>query len=93
MESVSKTLQAARRRAGLDPRIVLYSARHTFETYALASTGNLPAVMQTMGHASVRSTLPYQPHNSDAIREMIEQRNATPKDLRHSPRHSGGLVM
>jgi len=98
LESVSKAFQAARRRAGLDPRIVLYSARHTFGTYALASTGNLPAVMQTMGHASVRSTLPYQHHNSDAIRDVIEQRNsAAPNDLRHSlrhsPRHSGGLVM
>ena len=74
--SVKTAFISARKKAGLDPRLVLYSARHTFGTYSLAATKNLPAVMQTMGHANVRSTLPYQHHGFESIRDVIESRNS-----------------
>jgi len=77
IKSVKTAFTSARRKAGLDPRLVLYSARHTFGTYSLAATKNLPAVMQTMGHANVRSTLPYQHHGFESIRDVIEARNST----------------
>lgn len=77
IKSVKTSFTTARRKAGLDPRLVLYSARHTFGTYSLAATKNLPAVMQTMGHANVRSTLPYQHHGFESIRDVIEARNST----------------
>lgn len=41
-------------------RLVLYSARHTFATDALAATGNMFAVSKAMGHAGVESMKPYQ---------------------------------
>lgn len=76
MKSIAKSFQKARIHAGLDKRIVLYSARHTFGTDSLAASQNLPAVMKTMGHASVNSTLPYQHQGMDSIRAPIDSRNA-----------------
>jgi len=55
----------------------LYTPRHTFGTYTMAASQNLPAVMKTMGHASVNSTLPYQHHGMESIRAAIEARNQT----------------
>jgi integrase len=75
LQSVAVGFRNARRRAGVDKRKVLYTARHTFGTYALAASQNLPAVMKTMGHASVNSTLPYQHHGMESIRAAIEARN------------------
>lgn len=75
IKSVKTAFITARKKAGVDPRLVLYSARHTFGTYSLAATKNLPVVMQTMGHANVRSTLPYQHHGFESIRDVIETRN------------------
>lgn len=77
IKSVKTAFTSARRKAGLDPRLVLYSARHTFGTYSLAATKNPPAVMRTMGHANVRSTLPYQHYGFESIRDVIEARNST----------------
>jgi integrase len=77
LKSVAVAFRGARSRAELDERLVLYSARHTFGTFALQATGNLPAVMQTMGHASVSSTLPYQHHGTKLIRGAIDKRNST----------------
>lgn len=76
IKSVKTAFITARRKAGIDPRLVLYSARHTFGTYSLAATKNLPVVMQTMGHANIRSTLPYQHHGFESIRNLIELRNS-----------------
>ena len=75
LQSVALGFRNARRRAGVDSRKVLYSARHTFGTYALAASQNLPAVMKAMGHASVNSTLPYQHQGIESIRAVIEARN------------------
>ena len=83
LKSVAVAFRNARRKAGLDPRLVLYSARHAYGTYLMRETGNPPLVMQAMGHASVQSTLPYQHHGNQQPRSVIEARNS-----RHSLRHS-----
>lgn len=75
LKSIAAGFRNARRKAGVDPRKVLYTARHTFGTYTLAASQNLPAVMKTMGHASVNSTLPYQHHGMESIRAAINARN------------------
>jgi site-specific recombinase XerD len=77
LQSIAVGFRNARRKAGVDKRKVLYTARHTFGTYALAASQNLPAVMKTMGHASVNSTLPYQHQGIESIRAVIEARNGT----------------
>lgn len=100
LKSIAKGFQNARRKAGVDTRKVLYTARHTFGTYALAASQNLPAVMKTMGHASVNSTLPYQHHGMESIRAAIEARNnpapaqrkGARKKLRHSRLFRGSLM-
>jgi len=84
LKSVAVAFRNARTRAGLDHRLVLYSARHAFGTHLMRETGNLPLVMQAMGHASVQSTLPYQHHENEQLRSVIEARNSR-HSLRHSP--------
>ncbi len=52
--------QAARARAGLDNKVVPYSARHTYGTYTMEATGNVFAIAKSMGHVDVKSMEPYQ---------------------------------
>ena len=87
LTTVKTAFNNARRKSGIDPRLVLYSARHTFGTFAMRQTKNLFAVMKTMGHATVRSTERYQHHQNDEIAAAINQRNADAA-TRHSLRHS-----
>lgn len=46
------------RTAGLDPRITLYSLRHTYATELLRVT-DLRTVKRRLGHASIRTTEQY----------------------------------
>jgi len=66
----------ARRKAGLPDALVLYCARHTYATDALARTGNVAAVMDAMGHANVQTTMIYQHQGLEQIRGAINLRNA-----------------
>ena len=50
-------------------------ARHTYATDALARTGNMAAVMDTMGHANVQTTMIYQHQGLEQIRGAINLRN------------------
>ncbi|HET9087118.1 MAG TPA: tyrosine-type recombinase/integrase, partial [Acidobacteriaceae bacterium] len=71
-----KAFREARERAGIDSRLVLYTCRHSFATYAMAQTGNAFAVGKAMGHANMQSMATYQHPELDAIREVIDRRNA-----------------
>lgn len=66
---------AARTAAGLPASVVLYSARHTFATHALAATGNLAAVMRAMGHSSAQTAMIYQHPGIEAIRKAVDEKN------------------
>ena len=59
----------------MNKRIVPYSARHTYGTYALEATGNMFAVADSMGHASLQSMKPYQHTRLDPARDAINRRN------------------
>ena len=74
--SISGSFKAACDRAGLDTRLVPYSARHTYGTYAVRATGNLFAVRGQMGHASVKSMEPYQHQETDQLLVAVNKRNA-----------------
>jgi integrase len=76
LTSIAGSFQAARDRAGLDTRLVPYSARHTYGTYAVRATGNLFAVRGQMGHASVKSMEPYQHQETDQLLAAVNKRNA-----------------
>lgn len=75
LESISKGFQRARKDAGLDPRVVPYSARHTYGTFQLQATGNLFAVSASMGHADIKSMAPYQHPDTSQLHLAINQRN------------------
>src|SRR5207248_9888813 len=65
--------------------LVMYCARHDFGTYALSHTGNLAAVMKTMGHKDVKTAMQYQHPEVEHVRDVINSRNA-----RHNLRHKHG---
>lgn len=75
LTTISKGFQAARTRAAIDPRIVPYSARHTFGTAMLEATGNIFAVSKSMGHADVKSMAPYQHPDTSILVEAINESN------------------
>jgi len=76
--SNTKGFQTLRKRAGLSKKLVLYSARHTYGSYALASTGNLFEVAGSMGHVDLKSMESYQRHDLASLRAAINQRNPNP---------------
>jgi site-specific recombinase XerD len=89
IETVEKQFLDARGKAGLGDDVVLYSARHTFCTYALEETGNLAALMKVAGHADVNTAMKYQHPEMSSIREAIERRNQC-HNSRHSPAENDG---
>jgi integrase len=75
LQSIAKGFQQARKSANIDPRIVPYSARHTYGTFTMAATGNTFAVSKSMGHADIKSMQPYQHQDIRPLNEAINQRN------------------
>lgn len=57
----------ARRKAQLSEELVMYCAWHDYGTRVLTNTGNLAAVMKTMGHCHVRAAMQYQHPDLDII--------------------------
>lgn len=93
--SISGSFQGARERAGLYARIVPYSARHTYATYAVRATGNLFAVRDQMGHVDIKSMAPYQHQQTDELVVAINKRNAGRAALSgtgHTLGHTNGLT-
>jgi len=55
--SIDRLFREARQQAGLPKELVLYCARHDYGTRVLTRTGNLAAVMRTMGHRDVKTAI------------------------------------
>src|SRR5262249_18491987 len=91
LETVQRQFTEARASAGISSRIVLYSARHTFATQALASTGNLAAVMKALGHSNAQTAMIYQHPGIESIRLAIDEKNESEMQ-RHNSRHSPPLT-
>ena len=79
LTTIAKGFQAARGRAGLDKKLVPYSARHTYGTYTMEKSGNVFAVSKSMGHADLKSMEPYQHQELEPLRVAINQRNRRKK--------------
>jgi len=56
-----KQFRLARGKAQLSEELVLYCAQHDYGTRVLTNTGNLAAVMKTMGHKDVRAAIVERP--------------------------------
>jgi integrase len=90
VETIAKGFRAARLRAGVDPAIVPYSARHTYGTETMAATGNIFAVSKSMGHADIKSMKPYQHPDIAALNDAINERNRRTSARYRAPGHIFG---
>jgi integrase len=79
LTTIAKGFQAARDRAGLDKKLVPYSARHTYGTYTMEKSRNAFAVAKSMGHVDLKSMEPYQHQELEPLRQIINQRNQRKK--------------
>lgn len=71
--SVGKAFRIAREAAKLPADLVLYCGRHDFGTVVLQRTGNLAAVMRSMGHRDARTAMKYQHPDLEQVRMAINQ--------------------
>jgi integrase len=72
LRSIDRLFREARRQAGLPKELVLYCARHDYGTRVLMRTGNLAAVMKTMGHRDVKTAMHYQHPELDVVRAALD---------------------
>jgi site-specific recombinase XerD len=75
LTAIEKPFWKARTDAKLDPEHVLYSARYSFATGLLDTTGNLKVVMETLGHASIGTTQKYLHPSLKGLAEVVNERN------------------
>jgi integrase len=81
LTTMAMLFREARRRAGLPEHLVLYCGRHDYGTRVLKNTGNLAAVMKTMGHKDVKTAMQYQHPELEIVRAALDQ-PVTPTDTR-----------
>ena len=70
--SICRLFREARTDAGLPKDLVLYCARHDYGTRILMRTGNLAAVMKTMGHRDVKTAMHYQHPELEIVRAALD---------------------
>ena len=59
--------------------LVLYCGRHDYGTRILKRTGNLAAVMRTMGHKDVKTAMQYQHPELEIVRAALDHDTAVEK--------------
>jgi site-specific recombinase XerD len=74
LRSICNLFRKARSKAGLPKELVLYCARHDYGTRVLMRTGNLAAVMRTMGHRDVKTAMHYQHPELEIVRAALDYR-------------------
>ena len=73
LTTMAKRFREARRKAKLPEDLVLYCGRHDYGTRILKRTGNLAAVMRTMGHRDVKTAMQYQHPELEIVRAALDQ--------------------
>jgi len=76
LTTVGHWFRQAGRNAGLPDNLVLYCARHDYGTRILMRTGNLAAVMKTMGHRDVKTAKQYQHPELEIVRAALDHNTA-----------------
>ena len=79
LTTLAKRFREARKKAGLSESLVLYCGRHDYGTRVLKATGNLAAVMNTMGHKDVKTAMQYQHPEVELVRQALNHNNRTEK--------------
>jgi integrase len=72
LRSICSLFRQARNKAGLPKELVLYCARNDYGTRVLMRTGNLAAVMRTMGHRDVKTAMRYQHPELEIVRAALD---------------------
>jgi len=72
IRAIDRWFREARTKADLPKDLVLYCARHDYGTRILMRTGNLAAVMKTMGHKDVRTAMHYQHPELEIVRAALD---------------------
>jgi len=72
LRSIDRLFREARQQARLPKELVLYCARHDYGTRVLTRTGNLAAVMRTMGHRDVKTAMHYQHPELEVVRAALD---------------------
>jgi len=72
ISSIDRIFRQARTKASLPKDLVLYCARHDYGTRVLMRTGNLAAVMKTMGHRDVKTAMHYQHPQLEIVRAALD---------------------
>lgn len=78
LTNLGKHFRQAREKAGLPKDLVMYCGRHDYGTRVLRDTGNLAAVMKTMGHRDVRTTMNYQHPELEIVRAALNRSQNQP---------------
>ena len=73
LTTMANRFREAREKAGLPEDLVLYCGRHDYGTRVLKQTGNLKAVMLTMGHKDVKTAMRYQHPEVEVVRQALNQ--------------------
>jgi len=73
LTNMANQFRLAREKAGLPEDLVLYCGRHDYGTRVLSNTGNLAAVMQTMGHRDVKTAMQYQHPELEIVRAALNR--------------------
>jgi len=73
LTTMAKRFREAIVKAGLPEDLVLYCGRHDYGTRILKRTGNLAAVMRTMGHKDVKTAMQYQHPELEIVRAALDQ--------------------
>ena len=79
LTTLAKRFREARKKAGLSESLVLYCGRHDYGTRVLKATGNLAAVMNTMGHKDVKTAMQYQHPEVELVRQALNHNNRSEK--------------
>jgi integrase len=72
ISSIDRLFREVRTQAGLPKELVLYCARHDYGTRILMRTGNLAAVMKTMGHRDVTTAMHCQHPELEIVRAALD---------------------
>ena len=73
LTTMAHRFRQARRKSGLPEELVLYCGRHDYGTRVMRQTGNLKAVMLTMGHKDVKTAMRYQHPEVEIVRQALNQ--------------------
>lgn len=77
LTTIARRFRKARKKAVLPKTLVLYCGRHDYGTRILKQTGNLAAVMKTMGHKDVKTAMQYQHPEMEIVRAALNQTGRT----------------